>query len=191
MESTHLEVKRQLFHLGLGLIIVALIYYDLLNWVGLAIITLLAAVSSLIVENMNIGFFEFFRTHFSRPGEYLGRPPLMFFLGSFIVVVFFSKNIALAAITILAVGDSFSHLIGRFYGKVLTPLSEKKMLEGFLAGWILAAIVAAMFVGWIYAFIAAFVAMLVEFTDIPIQIDDNITVPLAAAITLWVITLIV
>lgn len=191
MESSYLEVKRQFFHLGLGVILVALLYYDIFNWAIIAALILIGAVLSLIFEERNNPLFEFFRKNFGRKEEYLGKPALIFLLGSLIVVVFFSKDIALAAIIILAVGDSFSHLIGRFYGRIKTPLSETKMLEGFLAGWILAGFAAALFVPLTYAFIAAFVAMLVEFTDIPIRVDDNITVPLAAALTLWIITLFV
>jgi len=190
MEQTHLEIKRQIFHLILGLVLAALVYYDIFTWQIIAAVTLVGALISLIVQKKkDIEIFDYFKKHFARDGEYLGRAPLLFFLGVLLVVAFFPKNIAVASILILGVGDSISHLIGRFYGKIKTPLSEKKMLEGFFAGWITGALAAWYFVGLGFAIAAAGIAMLVEFSDIN-PVDDNIMVPVVSGVVLFVLTII-
>jgi len=100
----------------------------------------------------------------------------------------FDKDIAMASIMVLALGDSVSHLYGLHYGKIKHPLSNKKFLEGTIAGFVAGFIGALVFARWYEAFFASLAAMIVEGIEVKIgtrQIDDNIIVPLVAGGVLW------
>lgn len=189
MERESLEIKRQTFHLLAGLVLASLVYFDILNWISLSIITIIGAVIAIIDQKKRIPHLDYFRKNFERPTDYLGKGALTYFLGVLIVVAFFPKNIAVASTLILAVGDSFSHLIGKYYGKIKTRFSEHKNLEGFFAGWLLGGLSAWYFVGFPQAITAAGVAMLLEYADVTNILDDNILVPLVSALVLTLITL--
>ena len=112
---------------------------------------------------------------------------LFFLLGSFLAVLLFPKDIALASIMVLAFGDAISHLFGVHFGKIMHPLSDKKFLEGAIAGFFAATVGALLFIPVHEALLAAFAAMLVEALEVRfrrIQIDDNFLIPLAAGATI-------
>ena len=101
-------------------------------------------------------------------GEALGRP-----------------DIAGASILILAFGDSVSTFVGKKYGEIKLLHNTRKSLEGSLSGFMAALIAAAPAVGVELAFLGSFIGMFFEsFTD-RIGVDDNILVPLAAGIAMW------
>ncbi len=130
---------------------------------------------------------------------------LLYPLAVLMLIVAFPRrpDIAAAAWGILACGDGAATLVGRSRGR--TPLSwnPKKTVEGSLA-FVGAAAAAGMFLAWwtapavqpvppawfvIWApLVAAIVAALAE--TMPIELDDNITVPVAAGATLWALSLI-
>jgi dolichol kinase len=118
-----------------------------------------------------------------------GRGLIFFLLGSFLAVVFFSLEIAVASILILAFGDSVSHVFGRHFGQIKTPFHPKKFLEGSLFGIILSAIAAGFFVPLAEALVASTVAMILEFPTIRIsghRLDDNLLIPLSAGVVLTI-----
>ena len=105
------------------------------------------------------------------------------------MLVLFEKDIAMAAIIILALGDSFSRLIGPF-GKIKHPFNDKKFLEGVIAGMVAAALGAMLLVKPLEAIAASFFAMLLEGVNLRLfkfKIDDNITIPLIAGFVIWLI----
>lgn len=107
--------------------------------------------------------------------------------GCIIVLGLFEKNSALAALMILALGDSISPIVGGYYGKTPHPLNKLKLAEGTLAGIVAATLGAALFVPWKAAAIASFVALCIEAAEIKLGkyiLDDNITVPFIAGLVL-------
>jgi uncharacterized protein (TIGR00297 family) len=112
-------------------------------------------------------------------------------------------DIAAAAWSILACGDGAATLVGRAAGRHALPWNPRKTWEGTLA-FVTAAAPAAVFFLWWTApavtpappawFIlaapvaAAAAAALAE--SIPIELDDNITVPLVAGATFWALSLV-
>ena len=113
----------------------------------------------------------------------------MYLIGALLAVILFEKDIALAAIIILALGDSFSRLIGPF-GKIKHPFNNTKFLEGVIAGIIAAFLGAILFVKPSEAIIASFFAMMLEGVNLRLgkfKIDDNITIPLIAGGVIWLI----
>lgn len=115
---------------------------------------------------------------------------LMFFAGSLIVSIIFgyiavlenSVDIISAAIVILALGDSVSTLAGKNFGKHKIFYNRDKSWEGSLAGFAAAFLGAATQVSMPLAFVGALAGMLVE--SMRIKIDDNVTVPIAAALAI-------
>ena len=91
---------------------------------------------------------------------------------------------------VLAFGDSVSHLFGLHFGKTKTILSDTKMLEGTIAGFVAGFFGALVFVSPIEAFFASLAAMVAEAIEIKIKaerIDDNLIIPFIAGSAVWVI----
>ena len=108
------------------------------------------------------------------------------------MVELFDRDIALASIMILALGDSISHLVGEKYGRIKNIFNWKgtKLLEGTLAGTFAGFLGAAQFVSWQTAFVASFAAMVAEVIKIDFNdntLDDNLVVPLIAGTVMFLI----
>ncbi len=117
--------------------------------------------------------------------KFPGKGAIMLFLGAGITAAVF-RNEAIAAIAILAVGDSVSHLAGRFFGRTSHRwiFARNKTLEGSVAGFVAASTAAAFLIPAWTAIIAAAAGMAVEAINVRIlgrKIDDNLTVPVVAA----------
>jgi len=198
------ETERQIVHIIFGLVIVLLLYFDFLNAYSLAIVTIIAFVLFYLARKYKIFIFYNILERLERKEDLInfpGKGPLFYLIGSFFVVAFFEKDIAMASIIILALGDSIPYIVGAKFRKIKSPFNDKKYLEGSFAGF-LAAFVGASLILWVadadasigfivlQAFFASLVAMIAEGIDIKIKlkkIDDNLIVPIVAAITIWVL----
>jgi dolichol kinase len=184
------ELKRQLFHTIAGSIIIALFYFNIMTLTLFAIIILTGIIIRLAWKKQTEPIITWFLHNFERNGEAPGKGAMWFCIGMFIVIFLFEKNIAYASIMILALGDATSHYIGRFYGKIKHPLNKKRNLEGTIVGTLIGSMGAMLFVSTFPALIAAFVAMNVETVEWKIgkyKIDDNLIIPIVAAIVLTLI----
>ncbi|MFH1977952.1 MAG: hypothetical protein ABIJ92_01350 [Candidatus Aenigmatarchaeota archaeon] len=127
--------------------------------------------------------------------------PLMgafwFYFGCGIAFLLFPIGIASAACLMLAIGDSFSTMIGHKYGK--HKILGKKSVEGSIAFYITALIPAVILLPLIPAIIGALVAVLVELLpDIKAFrtlkkkqiIDDNWLIPILSGLVIYLILLI-
>lgn len=108
-----------------------------------------------------------------------------FYLSSTIVMFFFPLKIAMVAIAVLAMQDSFSTLIGAHFGKHKIFYSKIKSWEGTFAGFLAAFLVCLILTDPFRAFTASLVGSLVE--TLPVKLDDNISIPIAVAIILSVL----
>ncbi|MDO8690334.1 MAG: hypothetical protein Q7R39_10065 [Dehalococcoidia bacterium] len=105
-----------------------------------------------------------------------------YLVASFLVFVFSSTDVAMAALFIAAVGDAIAALAGERYGR--TRLGTKS-LEGTGAFFASALVIGAVLIlagfrlSWLAVTVGAAAAALVEL--LPIPIDDNLTVPIAGA----------
>lgn len=188
-----LEIKRKIVHLLLGIILVVLIFYDFVDKVVLGIITVIVFVLFYIAKFKRIFFMEWLLDNFERPGTrktFPGRGPLFYLIGAELSLVFFAKDIAMASIIILAIGDSIPNIVGMYFGRIKRPFSDRKFIEGAIVGIILAFVAADIFVIWYEALSAAVVAIFLEGIDMKIgleKIDDNLIVPLSAGIVISLI----
>lgn len=196
----HFEVRRNIFHLFYGLIYVLFIYFDVFKLIHLLLLLLIGTFIALASLRYKLPFVSWFLEKFERPNNFPGKGALTFLVGVIFAVALFEKPIALAAIMILTIGDSISHIVGRFYGNLKNPLNNLRYIEGTLIGALLASFGAMLFVSPMKAFIASFIAMLFEAVDLRLIInswakkwlfdvilDDNVIIPLVAGVFLSVL----
>jgi dolichol kinase len=190
------ETKRRIFHVCSGLAAVALIYFDLLNYLYLIGILVVGGIMSILSLRYDVPVFHWLLKHLDRPEDrkvFPGKGSLYYIFGVLIALVFFEKDIAMASIIIMALGDSIAPLVGQYYGRIQHPLSDKKFLEGTIAGGIAAFLGALIFVSPIEALFASIVAMIAEGINIKfsgIEVNDNITMPVAAGLTIMLLRFI-
>ena len=179
------EIVRQLIHVVLGACFIALLYFlpfDLAaTFIG--VVALLGLAFSLAIANRMVQPKRVLKLlHLvERPGELrkTGEPALWFVLGTSLTVLLFPvKEVAIGALIVLTIGDSVSTIVGRNRGKIV--LKGWRTLEGSAAGIIAATVFLAPFFPLQTAFIGAFIGMLAEY----LPINDNVTIPLAAAVAL-------
>ncbi len=192
------ELRRQLFHLLIGLAAVVLLYYNILNALIIFIILVAGIILSLLCKKFKIPVVYWLLSQFEREDEFRkfpGKGAMFFCAGVLLTVKLFPKDIALASIIILALGDSISHLVGMYFGKTKGIFGNKsKYLEGTVAGIIAAFIGALLFVVWYEALLAAVVAMIAEAVELDMNkhpVDDNLIVPLAAGTSIYVLRMVI
>ncbi len=194
MDFDVFEFRRQSFHALFGVALAALIYYEVLSALLLLILFFISLSLSFFSLYWKVPVLSWFLEVFEREETLLpGRGVVFYFLGAFVVVLLFQKNIALASLLILSFGDSVSHYVGRFHGSLENPLNRKKMVEGFGAGWLAGLLTSWAFIGFFPALVASFFAMVVESLELktgPLLFDDNLTVPLVSALTAFLAMLL-
>ncbi|GAB6276528.1 MAG: phosphatidate cytidylyltransferase [Rectinema sp.] len=116
-----------------------------------------------------------------RDGNRFVLGPVTLALGAMLALLIFDPLQAKIAILALGIGDSFSSLIGKSFGRIPMPLSDGKSVEGSL--FCFATVLLAVFLltgRFIPACIIALTTALVEFW--PTKDWDNVLIPLAAGV---------
>ncbi|MBU0470820.1 MAG: SEC59/DGK1/VTE5 family protein [Nanoarchaeota archaeon] len=192
---TKKELRRQIFHTLLGVIVILLISIGILSPLSIFLIILVGMMISMISKRIKIPFVSFFLKHFEREEamkKFPGKGVIFFFVGVLLSLQLFEKDIALASIMVLSLGDSVSHLIGKSFGRIKNIFNGdgKKLLEGTLAGTLAGFFGALVFVPFPEAFLGAFGAMIVEVVKIDfndLTLDDNLVVPLVAGTIMFLL----
>ncbi|MBU0578257.1 SEC59/DGK1/VTE5 family protein [Patescibacteria group bacterium] len=186
-----LELRRQFIHLIYGPILVLLHYYQIINESLVLGMIIGGAIASYLIKHEKLSLIArvlalFERDHHMK--QFPGRGILFFTIGAYLCLILFPQHIAYAGILILSVGDAFTNIIGRHFGKIKTKLNPNKFIEGTLVGILVSIPVAYYFVPNIYAAIsAACIAMFLEMPHLKLfgyEIDDNLLIPLGASFTL-------
>ena len=187
----NVEVNRKLLHMFLGVALVAFLMFGIVgkeHLFGLLVIMLTVSVLS---RKYDIPLISWLLRNFEREDyvkKFPGRGFIFYIIGSLLVLALFPMDIAMPAILVLAFADSIGHLFGIRYGKIRHPYVKTKFIEGWVAGLVAGFIAAFVFVPWHEALAASFFAMLVEGIEVKIgvdDIDDNLIIPLVAAIAIW------
>jgi dolichol kinase len=192
------EVRRKMFHIVLGFTIIALYYFNILNPTNLSILILIGIPVCFLSKHYKIPVLQWFLNTFERE-EYMkklpGRSVIFFLTGSLIAMILFQKDIVIASLLILTIGDGISPIIGMSYGRIRHPFSNIKFIEGTLTGATVSIVVIMLFNLWGYidisfweAFLASFAAMFVEGIEIELHRDmqdDNLIIPLVAGMVIW------
>lgn len=185
---SRLELRRQLLHMGFGIFLVMMLYLGIFTVVHLAIILFLGLLLSQICVHYHVPVASWVMDNFERKEfrkTFPGKGPILFLLGSLIVVLIFPLKIALASMMILSLGDAVSHI----FGKLLSRRTYKylKSVEGTLLAILFSFIGALLFVNVAAALASSVLSMLFE--DLKTGIDDNVWIPLIAASVMVLISL--
>ena len=187
------ELKRQLVHVLLGLLVLVLALKDreFTLWFLLVLI-LIGVLLSLLQLKFRFALVESLLGKFERE-KYRKRFPfkgaLFFLTGCLLVLKIFSFDIALASIAILTFSDSVSHVIG-LYGRRKNPLNTTKNVEGAFAGFVAGTIAGAFFVPFLLALFASLASMFAEALSFKLQeedVDDNVIIPLVAGTVIFLL----
>lgn len=186
---TRSEVPRQLVHIGVGTIALSL---RCLSWQQATAMAVAALLFNLFVlPRLTDRVF--------RPGERdrLWTTGIVLYpLGVLGLILFFRERLDLAAAAwgVLAAGDGMATLVGTTIRSPRLPWNHEKSVGGLLAFVTAAALAAVGLLVWttgepltitvvVTGVVAAVIAGFVE--TVPIRLDDNLTVPLAAGAALW------
>ncbi len=192
--TTHSENARQWVHVGSGSFALLL---RVLTWRQAAAMAGVALVFNLLVLP-RIGGRRLYRPVDDARGFPLGI--LIYPLAVLLLILIFPSrlDIAAAAWGILAFGDGAATLVGRRVGGQRLPWNAEKTIAGTI-GFVACATAGGIALAWwtrpdasrwftILAPLAAAIAGgLVE--SIPVRLDDNISVPVAAGGVLWIASL--
>jgi len=176
--SDALELKRQIFHLMVGVGIAAAVYVlkpHLGMWILAPLIVALALMYWVGRGKLDIKVANHLLYHFERPRdrrEFPFRGAIMFGLGVVAPIVLLDVNYGCAIILIFSAGDCFATLVGRRYGRIRLG---KKSLEGSAAFMISGILSSALLVGLPHAVILSFSGAVIELLGS--EVDDNVTVP--------------
>lgn len=187
------ELRRSLFHVFYGIIIIMIAYYELLNLFWLTIILIFGFIISVFASLYRIPIINWFLEKFEREHVLPGWGALTFLAGSILSLLLFDKQIALAGIMILTIGDPVSHFVGESFGKIKHPLNDKKLLEGSIVGVILGFLGAILFVNPAAAFFGSFFGLCFEALEIKfrhIVLDDNLLIPVVSGFVMMLFYLV-
>jgi dolichol kinase len=179
------EFRRQIAHAGIGSAIIFFHFIGLLPPETLLLTLVIGGCLSLLSLFVDVPLLSTFLKFFERPHHHKtfpGRGAFFLVLGALISILLFPKDIALAAIAIMAFGDSVTNIFGRHFGEVKLPYNKRKTIDGALMGVAAATMAAFFFVPLPVALIASLGAIFVETLDLKIgwPIDDNLIVPIVA-----------
>lgn len=190
MRSTEgLQPWRRVFHAACGVAIVALVEYGALGpgtnllLLGGGVVACLAFDwLRLSVPCANHMFFRWFAALASPREARRIASSTWFLTGVFTTLLVAPAHIFTPAVLVLALADPAASVVGRSWGR--HPLG-KGSWEGTGAFFLVACAVTFPFTGVPGAvFVAGAVAI---FEALPTGIDDNLTVPVAAALALWLV----
>jgi phytol kinase len=177
MDEDTLEFKRQMVHLLNGSAIAAAVYF-LKPVIGLLIllplVTALFLLHAMPKIKPDLRIMHHLMYHFERRRDIQNFPfkgAIFYGLGIIFPIALLNVNYGCTVILILSVGDAFSNLIGRRYGR--TRILDKS-LEGTAAFFFTSWAVASLLVNPVHAFILALAGALIELFSFW---DDNVTIP--------------
>ncbi len=137
MSEGRKEFYRKFVHLAFG-VCLALTIYMLDKSILLTLFSLGIAIYFLIVKFFSKlpAFLQKTILYLSREDELkfmIGKGSFFFILAILICLILFSKTAVATATLIAAVGDAFSTIIGKNYGRHKLPYNKNKSFEGSLA----------------------------------------------------------
>ncbi|MBD3259220.1 hypothetical protein GF371_01155 [Candidatus Woesearchaeota archaeon] len=182
-----LEFRRAVAHLILGIFVVFFVLNTevLFTVYCLLIAIFIGTILCAIMRKKRIPILYWFLLKLERKKNLRlmpGKGAIFFCIGSLITLLLFPKNVALASIMILAIGDSFANIFGPL-GRIRNVFHDRRKLEGAIIGFIGASFGAGLFVRPWIAILGALCAMLAELINLEeFHIDDNLLMPVIAGI---------
>jgi dolichol kinase len=182
------EVLRRFLHMAAFLALSIWIFSPLLLFLVLLILT----IAYIFSESLRMD--GIFISPITKITQRLGRKeelhlymlsPVYLAIGILTPLLFFPPPSSYVAVTVLALGDGVSPLIGLKLGRHRIPYNKSKSFEGSISGFIVAFAGSCLFVSPFFAIIAALSGMIIE--SLPLPLDDNISIPLSVGLILSVL----
>ncbi|MFZ2455608.1 MAG: hypothetical protein WAX07_03945 [Candidatus Altiarchaeia archaeon] len=188
------ELKRKMFHFIMGTVIAYAVYFLYPAYKNLILAPLIIAVAIMWIipcipaERRWISNHLLF--HFEREKdkkEFPFKGAIYFGLGIIPPIILLPSDafgvprLACAVIAVLAGGDAFATLVGKFYGKYRI---RHKSVEGFVAFVIFSYMMATFFVDLKTSLALAVAGGIIEFMN---TIDDNLAIPWGLTIVILLI----
>lgn len=185
-----LEMRRQIAHAVTGIALIFLIKIGVVTAEVLAVVLVLGAAAVTLAKNYRVPVLHHFLKFFERSKElqyFPGKGAFFFVLGSLAALLFFEKNIAMASIAVMAIGDATTTLIGTYFGRIKNPLNREKHLEGTVIAIIFSTLAAFTFVPFPMAFLGSVAGIIFESVTVKFVdrvIDDNLLIPIIAGLVM-------
>lgn len=176
-----LEVRRQLFHLFLILLwCVPIAYFPEPLTIGLFVLVVVLNVSVVFRYEPLARLFRPLIESLERSKnlEEPGIQALYANLGIFLSYLLFGE-LSLVGVVVLAVGDSFSTLVGKLIGERRLFFNASKMWEGSLAFFLSVYVVLVFYLDYHLALLLSVFSSLLEAAKLPL--DDNFLLPVAVS----------
>ena len=186
---------RGLFHMGGVLLIAASAFFiprvALLVTLGtVAFLSLVAETLRFRIPRLNRWFLFLFRP-LLRGGErsrFTGA--FYIFIASFVSFLVFERDIAVLALSFLAVGDATAALVGRYFGRTNVL---GKTLEGDISCFATCLITGFLFyqagLGITLPVLVAGAAVATLMESVPLPVNDNLTIPLVSGLSMTLVML--
>ncbi len=184
------ELKRKVIHLSCA--VLPLLYYFYLNREQIVILCSTISILFLIAEFLRFRHREsgvLFKKIFSpllrerEKNKHITGATYLF-ISATVTFIIFRKEIAVPAVMILTIADSFAAIVGK-----MTDLGKffSKSLSGSVTFFVTSACIVSLFLpdlGWMALLVAALVTIL---EALPLRINDNILICFGTAIILFII----
>lgn len=170
-ETKKLELKRQSFHLTVGLIIALIVFfYDKIFVLAAIVFAVIFMV--FLPENK---LFRFLLKEFEREGRRFNGA-IFFCAGIIFPILFLDKTTCAVIIAVFSFGDSASTIAGKFFGRHKYKIFYERSLEGSLA-FILSGFIGGLIfcASPLFSLEMAFFGALIEILAFA---DDNLLIPL-------------
>lgn len=192
-----LHLGRRLLHMGSGLTIV--IAYGLF-FTHTQAVQLLGTIACLayLIDRIRVAYPEIARklekitNFFLRAEERLKESSMIpYVMGILLTILSFPKPLALIAISVLALADPISAIVGILFGK--HHWVKEKSVEGSMAFFFVSLFCAMSILlytapnpWWILLGTSFLISLAVSaFEMLPLKLDDNLTIPLFVGFTSW------
>ncbi len=183
------EVRRQIFHLANGtIILVAMKHYGKpVGWIIIALSLIGACLSWYHSKVKPFKWAEPFLLALEREENMNlpGKGAVLYGLSVGITILLFKPLPAQCGIAALAYGDAFSTIIGKSFGRRSIPWNPKLSVEGSTAFVAATTCLGTLFVPLPYSFSAGVIGAFAE--TIP-GIDDNLSIPLLTALIMSMVS---
>ena len=172
------EIRRQLAHMGMGLLLIASVYTIGISltraWLFVLLVAGVAAIH-LKLAHRKLPITDTLIRWMGRKTEFPGRGAFWYTVGALALFSFLrTQPEIIASIAILALGDGVSGIVHPL-GRIRVPWNRRKSIEG-LAAFMLAGGLAAWLLVGPTALLAALLAGVVE--SLSLRADDNFVIPL-------------
>lgn len=195
------EINRKIFHLASLAIPFIYLFLDRIVMTILLMIFTAIILYVDISRHYNAKIKEIVDKYFAklmRESEVSGSFHLSgmsnFFLGSFLVILLFSKGLAITALMVLILADSAAAIVGMRYG---TPIRDGKSMEGsitFASVTFFVSLLGFFFLGFDTSFLVILLATAIttaaEFFAPKLKTDDNLLIPMTYAVSTFILALI-